>query len=167
MYYKNDVMYYNKRMNTVNKDSVPDAKFYVTRHFLRQDMFNPDDETDVALAGRIAEYVMSNTKIPNGCSNNITFRNMFTTEMLDIIAKIDAINGRKEALTTPIHSMLVKYYDTQDSISDMDSIIQEPNCNSVCPKCKEKKVFMEAVQTRAIDEPLTIFHKCLNCGHGF
>ena len=36
-----------------------------------------------------------------------------------------------------------------------------------CSKCKESKVKISQKQTRAGDEPPTIFVSCLNCGHTF
>ena len=36
-----------------------------------------------------------------------------------------------------------------------------------CSKCKESKVNITQKQTRAGDEPPTIFVSCLNCGHTF
>jgi DNA-directed RNA polymerase subunit M/transcription elongation factor TFIIS len=36
-----------------------------------------------------------------------------------------------------------------------------------CSKCKEAKVKITQQQTRAGDEPPTIFVSCLNCGHTF
>ncbi|XP_065197994.1 DNA-directed RNA polymerase III subunit RPC10-like [Sycon ciliatum] len=34
-----------------------------------------------------------------------------------------------------------------------------------CPKCHHMKAFFMQVQTRSADEPMTIFYKCVSCGH--
>jgi DNA-directed RNA polymerase subunit M/transcription elongation factor TFIIS len=42
---------------------------------------------------------------------------------------------------------------------------QATSSNFKCPKCKEKKVIITQKQTRAADEPATIFIECKSCGH--
>ena len=40
-----------------------------------------------------------------------------------------------------------------------------PLTDTECPKCKHKKAYFWAVQTRASDEPATKFFKCESCEH--
>ncbi len=36
-----------------------------------------------------------------------------------------------------------------------------------CPKCGQKKVDSWSQQTRASDEPATVFYKCKHCGYSW
>ena len=40
-----------------------------------------------------------------------------------------------------------------------------PIIKAECPKCKHDKACSWSLQTRSSDEPETIFHKCVKCGH--
>lgn len=42
---------------------------------------------------------------------------------------------------------------------------QPTSSSHKCPKCKEKKVQVTQKQTRAADEPATIFIECKSCGY--
>jgi len=42
---------------------------------------------------------------------------------------------------------------------------QATSSNYKCPKCKERKVSITQKQTRAADEPATLYIECKSCGH--
>jgi hypothetical protein len=42
---------------------------------------------------------------------------------------------------------------------------QDNGGSFTCRKCKKNKTTYQAKQTRSSDEPMTMFIRCLNCGH--
>lgn len=46
-----------------------------------------------------------------------------------------------------------------------EKIETHPIISAECPKCKHDKAYSWSKQTRAADEPETIFYKCVKCGH--
>lgn len=42
-----------------------------------------------------------------------------------------------------------------------------PSTKIVCPKCEHGEAFWWMQQTRAADEPPTLFYKCKNCGYSW
>lgn len=61
-------------------------------------------------------------------------------------------------------SKIVAEYE-KDLIRDLQKEIVESGIP--CSKCHQKKVVMDAKQTRSADEPMTVFYKCYapNCGY--
>ena len=139
----------------------------LTNHFLRARQFQPNDEINTKLARKIAEYVTESIIIPSAVSDTITFRNMYVTRMQEIMIMIDGLKCRERALTSSIDEIIREYYDEQDREHEKEEIKQEPNCDKMCPNCHKRKVFRTAIQKNAIDEFVSIFFKCLDCGHGF
>jgi len=73
------------------------------------------------------------------------------------------LKGEKVTISTSMH-------ETKKEIVVMgkDEGIEElPKTRIICPKCEHGEAFWWMQQTRAADEPPTLFYKCAKCGYGW
>ena len=81
--------------------------------------------------------------------------------------KNNKIDVSKIAFMRPNELNPDKYKVIQKKKDDEDFNINNQTTSStfVCPKCKEKKCQVTEKQTRAADEPATVFIDCQSCGY--
>jgi DNA-directed RNA polymerase subunit M len=48
-----------------------------------------------------------------------------------------------------------------------EGIAELPKIRIMCPKCENMEAYWWMQQTRAADEPPTLFYKCTKCGHSW
>ncbi|MEM5882825.1 MAG: transcription factor S [Candidatus Aenigmatarchaeota archaeon] len=48
-----------------------------------------------------------------------------------------------------------------------EGIAELPKTRIICPKCENSEAYWWMQQTRAADEPPTIFYKCTKCGYSW
>jgi len=48
-----------------------------------------------------------------------------------------------------------------------EGIAELPTTSIMCPKCENMEAYWWMQQTRAADEPPTMFYRCKKCGHGW
>ena len=68
---------------------------------------------------------------------------------------------RPDELNPDKYEAILKKKEIED-----DKKKNQPTSSSYkCPKCKERKVSITQKQTRAADEPATLYIECKSCGH--
>ncbi len=72
--------------------------------------------------------------------------------------------------TEPIKKPIVftQYFNIKEENNIIDDDTTYGNkCSVNCPKCSHGIALFKEIQTRSADEPMTIFYKCVNCGHNW
>ncbi|ORD94125.1 RPOM [Enterospora canceri] len=74
---------------------------------------------------------------------------------------------------------LVMDFPLSDPVVESFKVINTPNTPSIpardqgnfvevtCPECEHNKALFKEVQTRSADEAMTIFYRCVKCGHNW
>jgi DNA-directed RNA polymerase subunit M/transcription elongation factor TFIIS len=86
-----------------------------------------------------------------------------TLELINNISKSSKIIDSKFIFKTDFFiEQSLKSEENKDKIKHKLDIVEG---NTMCEKCKSKKVFSQGNQTRSGDEGLTYFYFCSNCGN--
>jgi DNA-directed RNA polymerase III subunit RPC11 len=52
-----------------------------------------------------------------------------------------------------------------DDVMGAEAWADADQIEAVCPECSCKSAYFKQIQIRSADEPMTIFYKCVGCGH--
>lgn len=108
----------------------------------------------------------------------VLFNSIYESKLSDISDLFNNKNILELFIDNKLEGSKIAYYTVEELDPERyENIIQkralekykkDEGVNTfTCSKCKEAKVEITQRQTRAGDEPPTIFVKCLKCGHTF
>mgnify|MGYP003886728271 CR=1 FL=1 len=76
--------------------------------------------------------------------------------------------GHTKRLGKKVHTVISEKINVKDEIIVLEEDIEEktyPKTKIICPKCGNDEAIWWMQQTRAADEPPTMFYRCTKCGY--
>ena len=95
---------------------------------------------------------------PDGMGNNYHFY----CSTCPYTCPMDGKNGQQQRYSA---TTACQRKPVDDILGGAAAWENKPRTQAVCPSCHHDSAYFQQIQIRSADEPMSVFYKCVQCGH--